>query len=368
MGVTAFSAGKAVPRLLRLIAVVLGATLAAQALAVAPAGARPDGTEGRVAGMAVTPSDLDQPVIDGELGHIRSIGINSVTVDVWWDVDGATQSHLSPGSLTAPDSQLISTIDRARANGLGVILVPKLWCPTCYPLSPTWVGKLQPRDRAEFFREYRGFILRYAALAQAHGVWLYAIGHEMNSLQGEAGQFRALAHAVRQRFHGKLIYGMDWSSLAGFGDQITFWDAVDVIGVSAYFPLSGESNPSVAQLEAGWHASAAPKWLGHRWFDALAALAQGTGRPVLFVEVGYVSTTHAAQDPGDPNRVYQTSQQSQLNAYQALLATFEEQPWWLGVVWWDWDLGSSDAATYTPRGKLAEQLITRWYRDALRPG
>ncbi|MHB8670615.1 MAG: glycoside hydrolase family 113, partial [Acidimicrobiales bacterium] len=299
-------------------------------------------------------------------------GVNTVTVDVWWDVDPATQSRLYPGEITASDQQLASTIRAAEAQGLRAVLVPKLWCPGCQATDRhNWVGRIHPLFRDQFFADYRAFINRYAALAQANHVWLYVIGHEMNTLQGEEAQFRRVAAEVRRRYKGLICYGMDWSALAGYAPPVRFWDAVDVIGVSAYFPLSDAARPSVDELRSAWHSSSAHAFYGYRWFDKLAALAQATHRPVFFAEVGYLSSNYAGQAPGDPNhKATQPNQVVQANAYRALLQTFEPQPWWLGVVWWEWEQHSDNGSEpdYSPRNKVAERFLTAWYAEGWRPG
>lgn len=59
------------------------------------------------------------------------------------------------------------------------------------------------------------------------------------------------------------------------------------------------------------------------------------------------------------------SEREQAAAYQALLATFSNQPWWEGVYWWVWnalpDDGSDHATNYSPRGKAAERVIREWW-------
>ena len=58
------------------------------------------------------------------------------------------------------------------------------------------------------------------------------------------------------------------------------------------------------------------------------------------------------------------NQTEQAAAYQALLATFSDEPWWEGVYWWVWhhlpDNGD-DPLDYSPRGKVAEWVIRRWW-------
>lgn len=318
--------------------------------------------------MAITPNLQPQRVGDLDLTRVHHLGVNTVGIDVWWDVDGATQSHVTPGANTTSDTDLELSIQGARALGLRVMLTPHVWCPSCLALGKSdWAGKLEPTDRAEFFREYRSMIDHYATIAGQTGVWLFVIGHEMGTLQGETAQWRTVAHSVRPLLHGPIAYGMDWQTMAGYAPMPAYWDAVDVVGISAYFPLSDAARPSVGDLKAAWKASQDRRFLFQPWVSKLAALAQATRKPILFAEVGYLSSTYAGKEPFNPNAAYQSDQQVQANLYQALLETFEPQPWWMGVVWWSWDLNDPGQTGYTPRTKLAEQLLIRWYRQAWRP-
>jgi hypothetical protein len=259
---------------------------------------------------------------------------------------------------------IVQTIKAAQQAGQKTILTPKVWCPSC---SRTWRGKLQPQNVNRFFDEYRAFITHYAALAQQNGVSLFMIGTEMNSLQGNTAQWRQTAHAVRGQYKGTISYNIDWSTLAGYGDAVRFWDEVDVASVSAYFPLSDAARPSVADLKAGWQSSQTARFRGIRWVDLLSALAWTSKKGVMFGEAGYVSSTYAAREPFNDSFYAGPGQDVQRNAYEALLSTFEGKSWWQGVVWWEWVMNDPGKSTYSPRDKLAENFMKSWYRDGWRP-
>ena len=61
-------------------------------------------------------------------------------------------------------------------------------------------------------------------------------------------RWRQIIAAIRQVYHGKLTYGGNWDSF----NEVTFWDALDYIGVLAYFPLTKTPNPSSAEIAAAW--------------------------------------------------------------------------------------------------------------------
>ena len=346
----------------RLAAIFAAAVAAALLLPNAAATAQTDGTGGKIAAMGISPPAVPQQAIAAELPRIRAAGINTGTIDVWWDVDSTDRSSLRRGSITITDADLELAIRRAKQQGMNVILEPKVWCPDC---EHHWRGYLDPEDRDKFFTDYTAFIAHYAEIAQRTGVDIMFIGSEMSLVQNETEKWREVARQARAQYGGTLTYGVNWNVLS----RVHFWDAVDLVSVSAYFPLSSEERPSLSELKAGWKSSLDSNWRGRRWFDEIVELQRETRKKILFGEIGYLSSTYVARTPYDESKVYETSQELQALAYQAVLETFQNQSWWAGAVWWEWQLTSGDSRdrSYSPRNKLAEQFLKAWYADGWRP-
>lgn len=342
-----------------MVPVVALATLTA-VLAGAPAVSAAKGAAGRIAALGASTPSVPQQITATEFGRMRRIGMNHASLDVWWEFDTIHSNSLHPGPHTTLDADLGIAIDGARRAGLDVILTPKIFCPRCAHTDGfTWRGRLKPSDPAAFFRAYGQMVDHYADMARAHGVSLFFIGSEMSGVQSDAGQWRQIARQARDHFGGRIAYEVNWDVL----DKVPFWDAVDVVGLSAYFPLSDAAKPSVDDLKAAWHSSGAAQFRDHRWFDAVEALARTTGKQVLFGEAGYPSRLGGASTPYDPGHGGAADQQVQVNAYQALLETFQSQPWWAGVVWWEWIVpgGVINDTSFSPRNKMAEAFLSSWY-------
>jgi hypothetical protein len=346
-------------RAVRRGALVLAGLLLATLPAV-PLRAAVDGTGNKVAGIVVATGRPGQAVANLDLARVRRVGFNTAAIAVFLDVDPLTQSSVRPGAATIPDVDLTATMQAARAQRLRPVVAVVLQCPGC---PNPWRGALQPRDVRGFFASYRAAVSRYGALARAGGASLFVIGSEMNSLQRYADEWRRVAAAARAAFRGPVTYVANWDAVAGVG----FWDALDVVGVSAYFPLSDEPRPWLAELMAAWHGSRMRNFAGRDWFGELAALAARTGKPVLFGEAGYRSATYTARWPFDGATMRPADPVSQANAYRALLATFQDQPWWAGVIWWEWTTaGGSLDTSFSPRDKAAEYFLSRWYAQGWR--
>jgi hypothetical protein len=317
-----------------------------------------DGAAGKVAGTGITPPLLKADDVLADLPKMRATGLNTAAVDVFWFADSITASSVHPGPTTPSDEQLDRVIAAARAVGMRVVLTPKVMCPTCK--RAPWRGILTPKDKARFFESYGQMIDKYAALAERDHVWLFFIGSEWNRIQDQADRWREISARARRSFHGVIGYEVNWDVF----NQVTFWDAVDVVGVSAYFPLSEAEHPTVRDLMAGWRQSASAKFNGQTWVADLRQLARDTGKPILFGELGYPALTHVGREPFEPNPKHEArDDEGQATAFQAALATFEPESWWLGAVWWQWQ----DPTPYAFRGKPAQALLARWYVDGVRP-
>jgi hypothetical protein len=320
-----------------------------------------------VQGFAVFPN---QPPT--EFARIAATGANTIYLDVYWEASSPEANSVEPYSETTPDATVIADVQKAKADGMRVVLMPKIWCNGC---QSGWRGFLNPSEPDTFLRptgspcdngcSYGDMVDHYASVAQQHGVWLLFLGSEMNNLQQYTDDWRAIAASVRKRFDGPITYQPNWDQVSSVG----FWDTLDLVTVSAYFPLTPTPEPSVTELMQAWHSSKVDPWQGQNWFGELQSLASSTGKQVLIGEVGYRSGQAAAERPWDEGRDETPDQVTQANAYQAILELFSAQPWWMGVIWWQWrgtDAGAGNS-DMSPLGKQAEKLLTLWWAQGWRP-
>lgn len=148
-------------------------------------------------------------------------------------------------------------------------------------------------------------------------------------------------------YGGKLIYAASWGGASeGETDpefeNISWWDAVDIIGVDAYFPLTQMSTDlDVTSLEQAWNGqlqtgATSQKNIAQR----LATVAANANKSILFTAAGYASSQGANSTPWSlagsgsaPGTTQPVDGLEQLNDMQALLQTFTGLPWWDGVFW-----------------------------------
>lgn len=141
-------------------------------------------------------------------------------------------------------------------------------------------------------------------------------------------------------YAGKLIYAATSRDDDGAGfewENITWWNAVDIIGVDAFFSLTQGRALDNATLMRAWRGLGSTVTPGNGdLFAQLRATSLAAGRPILFTNAGYESVPSSNSNPGRApiNSETVADQGEQLHDMQALLFTFDGQPWWVGVVWY----------------------------------
>ena len=205
-------------------------------------------------------------------------------------------------------------------------------------------------DWARWFESYKSYVLPYAREAQAAGADLFCVGRELDAtVAAREADWRRLIRSIRREFKGPLTYSSNFDTFP----EIGFWDALDFIGVSAYYPLAEEPDPKLAALEAGWERALAP----------LDAAARRWRRPVLLTEAGFPAVASAARAPW---REVPTTADVWLQArcYEATLRALSRHPSVEGVFFWLWERTSQPPfrdPSHAILGKPASFTMARYY-------
>ncbi|MFE7131017.1 hypothetical protein ACFVIM_09165 [Streptomyces sp. NPDC057638] len=295
--------------------------------------------------------DYDRPEARSYLRQIADTGARWVVFTPTWYQDGTDRSAMRAGEQTASDRSVRRIIGLAHAAGLRVMLKPHVDLED----GGDRAG-IRPRgEGAEdaWFAAYERFITHYAALAQELEVARFSVGTELAGTSGDTTRWRRVIAGVRAVYRGPLTYAANYDEYA----RVRFWGALDLIGIDAYWPLSGEATTDPARLAKGWRPIV----------RELAAFAAEHNRKILFTEAGYASQRGTATAPYSWTISRHPGEEEQSAAYQALLTAFEGREWWAGVCWWMWDDWPESGETarklaYTPHGKPAEDVLRRWWR------
>jgi len=274
-----------------------------------------------------------------------------------------------PQSYT--DEGLSYFLSNATELGFKILLKPHV-----DPLDNNWrawIGDpFTPSQWPLWFKSYNAFILKHAAIAEKFKVPLFCIGVEMISASSHEADWRSLIASVRKIYSGKITYAGNWGTkyqvtvagkkgnigereVHGEIDDIKWLDALDIIGVDAYYFLTDVQDPSKQDLLDGW-APIVPH---------LANIAAVQKKSIIFTEIGYRSIEGAAIHPGWWNTTVPINITQQALCYEAVFDAFEDQKWWEGIYWWNWyanpNQGGNDDQDFTPQHKLAQEVVRNHY-------
>jgi len=220
-------------------------------------------------------------------------------------------------------------------------------------IKGSWRGDFEvshPDDWIIWEKQYEKFILECALLADSARMDLFCIGTELDKAASQRTNFwRKLIQKTRSIFKGQLTYCANWNNFK----NIAFWDDLDYIGISAYFPISNEKSPSYEDAMAGWKPYATELENFHKKYR----------KPILFTELGYKSTEYAGSKPWLEYTENKADFATQANLYQATFATFWRKAWFKGIFMWKWYYaGNGGPTSFSPQNKPALDVMSNWYK------
>jgi hypothetical protein len=252
------------------------------------------------------------------VGELQELGVEWVQIHPYAYVrrDGTVRYRSDDAGRWTDEG--IAHIQR---GGLKPMLKPHLG----YWGTFSWRGAItfgSDEEWARFFQTYEAFIVDQARRAERGGVTVFAVGTELERTVGHEAEWRRIIARVRDVYSGYIVYAANWDGL----ERVPFWDAVDGIGVQAYFPL-GPPDATDADIKTGWA----------KVLTSLNTLAQRTQKPVLFTEIGYAKSRDAAAEPWKP-AVDGSSAAVELRARLTRLALQElpKYEFLVGAFWWKW--------------------------------
>jgi hypothetical protein len=255
---------------------------------------------------------------------IPSSGANWIAIipTCYQDTITSTSISCTNDPRTVTDTELIHVIQLAHANGLKVLLKPHVDSQ-----DGRWRGEINFGNNESawqnWFASYTNMISHYAQLAETLHVELFSVGVEYEQTSHRQAEWRNVISTVRTIYHGPLTYAANWG---GEETAIQWWDALDMIGVDAYYELTNKNNPTLAELRAGWQTH----------LSTLANLSQTWNKPIIFTEIGYRSIDGTNRHPWDWSSDAQIDLQEQAMAYQTILDLSMNQTWLQGIFWWTW--------------------------------
>lgn len=259
-----------------------------------------------------------------------------------------------------PDLELIDTINRFHQKNIKVCLKPMINCD-----DGVWRALINFPDETMFnedsywskwFSFYQAFLEHYAQIAQFTKCEMFCLGCEMLGTERKEEHWRKTIKKVRNIYEGPLVYNTNHGK-----EEVAKWyDAIDYLGTSAYYPVEKEAGATSKEMEKEWEKIA----------RNLRTISKKTGKKIIFMEIGCRSALGCAQMPWDFTHDFPVSQQEQANFYESSLKVMSKEDWFLGFFWWDWStkIYKTDEEASKDRGfniykKEAEKVIRKWYKS-----
>ncbi len=260
-------------------------------------------------------------VMGPTLDDLREVGADWVATHPYAGIrrDGSVRyQDFDPEN---PPEWLVRPIREAKARGMRVLIKPHL---AYWGSGFKWRGEIEFESASQwdrFFNAYEEWIVKIArACREADGL---VIATELDRTLHFEKRWRGIIENVRKQTGAKLTYGANWADY----ERVTFWDALDIIGVHAYFPLTdSEERPTRKQLEAAWS-----KRMG-----MLRTFAKKHDRQIVFTELGYNRSFDAARQPWAYPTDGEEAEPFQAECLEVALEAVENEPVVVGSFLWKW--------------------------------
>ena len=291
--------------------------------------------------------------------EMQQIGIDAVAIVPYSYMANPNRPDPIPVSRSAGsenDEAVLFSHFAAQEQGQYTLLKPQIWLG-----RGSWPGDVRfdkDQDWQAFFTYYKRWIIHYALLAEMYGFDGLCIGTEFRHTTLEKpDDWRALIQDIRKIYRGDLTYAANWGEEC---EQLSFWEALDFVGVNCYYPLHKDEGASDQDLQKG----------AQRVVDKLESIQRKAQRPVWLTEIGYRSATAPWQSPHAEAGQRAIDDQAQARCYEAILAATYQKDWIKGYFWWKWpsDLShdESNGRGYMPVGKPAQAVLSRYYEAGIR--
>ncbi|HVR41107.1 MAG TPA: hypothetical protein VMU84_18585, partial [Thermoanaerobaculia bacterium] len=213
---------------------------------------------------------------DDSLRELKALGVNWISIMPFGFHRGTPSIRFGGEHVWESDDSLVAATKQAHAISMRVMMKPHLWSRGGDAAMETW----SDAEWRTFFESYEPFIVHYAEIARDAGVDALSVGNELKHSTRFEAEWRRIIKHVRAIYRGPIAYGANFDEVF----DVPFWDAVDWIGVSGYFPLANTASPDRATLIQAWQPIVA----------RLGTLSKKYRRPIVFTEIGYRSCDFAA--------------------------------------------------------------------------
>lgn len=275
----------------------------------------------------------------------KSTACNTVVFVLGALQDTPQSEHVDYQHLYMPtDNELGDMIQYARYLGLNVFLEPLVNCK-----DGTWRAFINFFDRdivcepkwCNWFESYTEYQLHYAEIAEERKCEMLIIGSEMVQSEHREEEWRKLISRVREVYSGTVIYSADKYN----EENVAWWDAVDMICSSAYYPKGSWENE----------------------MDRIKLLCDKYDRPYFIGEIGCKSCNGASKRPNQWAFQAPLDLNEQAEYFKEVLNTLKTREYITGLNIWEWNYRIPEDADkdkgYGIAGKPVCDILHRYWSE-----
>jgi len=260
------------------------------------------------------------PEMKQSLHELKDLGLNSFTFHPYARI-------LNNGKIKYSNSleqeHISVPLTWAKELDMQVMLKPHL---AYWGSNFSWRGDINFDSKKhwdDFFKDYQDWIVVQAKIAEKYKADIFCIGVEYkHSLRFEK-KWREIISAIRKVYSGKLTYGANWDTYSKVG----FWDALDYVGIQAYFPIADKKNPTKSELKNGWNTI----------LNQLQNFSTEKNKKIIFTELGYNTSEFAGKEPwSSHDSKSDAAKITQQRCLNIALEKTKSQPFIAGVFLWKW--------------------------------
>jgi len=256
------------------------------------------------------------------LADIKTLGANWIAIHPYGGIsqDGSVGARRFEGGGETAPLHWTRPIAEAHAQGLKICIKPHL---AYWRSGFEWRGEIafdSEEKWQRFWSEYRVWILAIAEACKDADA--FVVGTELDKTLDHEAEWRALIADVRKVYKGPVTYAANWSDYK----RVPFWDALDVIGIQGYFPVSKKERPTEKDVRKGWD----------QLVKELRAYSEAHDRNIVFTELGYNQSYKAASEPWDYKVDDDGARPLQEMCWRIALEAVEKEPRIVGSLLWKW--------------------------------
>jgi hypothetical protein len=265
--------------------------------------------------------EWQMPEMEATLNELKSLGVNSIAIHPYAQI--REDGHVVTGRRSGANTTHITTpLHWAHERGMSAMVIPHI---AYWGTKFSWRGEINfvtPEEWDRFFSDYETWIVQMATLAESEHAEVFCLGLELTHPQKYDDRWRKIIAAVRAVYYGKITYGANWNEYT----DVKFWDALDYVGVLAYFPLTKTTDPGASEISVAWEKRCAE----------LEKFSKQNGKQFLFVEIGYNESARAAAEPWGFKTGGDHAAEVQQRCIEVALDLPARHPFLAGMFWWKW--------------------------------